>query len=261
MSPESHARVGLAVGAGGPTGGPFIDAVMSVVNERTGWEPHFADTIVGTSAGAFVASWLPRQVETPDEGIIAKLRALENGSDWSRRPGDRVASTFRLVAARIIARFAPKTRQRAEYRVPSGPFHFGANVVTVSKRGKRAVHRLHDASDAAAAVRASAAIPFLNGPYPVDGQLHVDGAVFSPTNSDLLNPQTHDLIIVVAPMIPSSGGSISARLHRAQLRVELDRAVSAGLPVVVVAPSAAEHARRRDLAYFVRAGIRAGHAL
>ena len=63
-------RVALVVGAGGPTGGPFIWAALNAIEERTGWVASSADQIVGTSAGAFVASRFDSKTEVVPLSLI-----------------------------------------------------------------------------------------------------------------------------------------------------------------------------------------------
>jgi predicted acylesterase/phospholipase RssA len=117
------------------------------------------------------------------------------------------------------------------------------------------VHDLTEAADVEAVVRASSAIPAVNAPVAIDGRLHVDGAVYSATNSDVADHEHIDLVVIVAPMIPASGGSIASRLHRAQLRTELAPWLVAGRSALVIMPSEATHAERRDRERFTAAGI------
>lgn len=254
MSPSGK-RIGLVVGAGGPTGGPFMYAALDELQLLTSWDPSSAETIVGTSAGAFVAARLaPSTASTTDEQWEA-LIALANGESFGPRPLDRVVSGIRRGIGVLVAIFTPTRRHFAEYRVPPRPYHQGSLVVTVQRRpGRRVVHRLVGIDDAEAVVRASAAIPLANRPVEVDGSLHVDGAVHSAANADVLAIEDHDAIIVLAPMIGVTGGSVVTRFHRAQLRHQLRPWVRAGYPTLVVLPSESEHRDRRNVETFEPAG-------
>lgn len=243
--------VSLIVGAGGPTGGPFIWAALAAIEERTGWVPSSATKIVGTSAGAFVAAALPEQT-TPVDGSIESLAGLANGEQFVPTFAVSAVGRIRRAARYPIARLAPTSKERAEYNTPGDPFHRGATAVTVSRSGQRVEHHLHEVADAQAVVRASAAIPFVNGPIDIDGTLHVDGAVNSPTNADLAG--TPELIVVIAPMIPASGGSIIDRSHRALLCTELAAPLRRSIPVVAVLPSPQAHSDRRNRDPFEREG-------
>lgn len=251
-------RIGLVVGAGGPTGGPFIHAALDALRAHTGWEPASATTIVGTSAGAFVAASLPHASEETGEEQVGALLDLSNGHRFVPRAIDPIIARIRREVGRALAMVAPMSRPFAAYHVPGGPFHPGAHVVTVSRRaGRRIVHRLTHGTDHEAVVRASAAIPLVNRPVEVHGAPHVDGAVHSAANVDVVDVDEHDGLVVLAPMVGESGGSFLTRTHRAQLRRQLRPWIAQNKPVIVVLPSEQEHAERRDVDTFRPAGTAA----
>ncbi len=252
----ANPRVHLVVGAGGPTGGPFIHAVLDVLSDRLGWDPSTAHTIVGTSAGAFVAARIPPGQASLSADVVTALRGLAAGSRWRATPVDRTVVAIRHLAGRVLASIAPRKRDPALYDVPAGPHHPGALVVTVRRRSKRSVHRLAERDDVTDIVRASAAIPFANAPISIRGVLHVDGAVHSPTNADVVDVAEGDVVVVIAPMVPASRGSLIARSHRSLLRLELAHAHAVGADSVVFAPPAADHERRRERGFFQAAGTR-----
>ena len=64
----------------------------------------------------------------------------------------------------------------------------------------------------------------------------------------------HDGLVVIAPMIAASGGSLVGRFHRAQLRVEIRRWIAHDKPAIVIMPNLEEHRGRRDRPSFERAG-------
>lgn len=253
---EGQTAVALVVGAGGPTGGPFIWSALAELETLTGWRPEFAHAVVGTSAGAFVAARIPERTE-PDAAVLVRLSALSNGDEFRASASTQVAGRLRLFAARVIAMIAPMSRPFAEYNVPRGPFHVGASAVTVQHRtGERHQHLLAGLDDPAAVVRASAAIPGVNQPVELNGVFHVDGAVHSANNVDLVDPEAHPVLVVISPMIPRSGGSIVSRFHRAQLKRELKPWTRRGRTAIVVMPSQEAHAQRRDRELFEPEGAR-----
>ncbi len=259
---QSDLSVGLAVGAGGPTGGPFIDAALAVLEARTGWTAASAAQIVGTSAGAFVAARVG-PAEDPNPDAIQQLISLGNGSGMRATVGTKFIRELRLVGGRALALLAPPDREKALYDVPSGPYHRGAGVVTVEHTwGVRHFHNLADNhGHAESLVRASAAIPYKNGPIDVFGQLHADGAVHSANNVDLVDPEQCPIIVVISPMIPATGGKVVSNFHRSQLIEELRPWSEPGRVAVVVMPSEDEHANRRDRNSFKEAGARAAERL
>lgn len=250
--------IGLILGAGGPTGGPFIHAALEELERVSGWSRHAATTIVGTSAGAFVAASLQH---TSDETTIAQFRELATlGNVAGLRPRlrHRLATVVRRAGGSVVAAVAPRGRPKADYRVPTGPYHPGAEVITVERGfGKRVRHALIHSPDPQSAIRASAAIPGLNAPIDVSGKLHVDGAVHSAANADIVSPENHDGLVVIVPMISASGGSLVGRFHRAQLRVELRRWIAHDKPAIVIMPNVEEHRVRRDRPSFEQAGRQA----
>ena len=254
--------IGLAVGAGGPTGGPFIDAVLDVLAERIGWAPASATSIVGTSAGAFVASRVG-QPEAVDPRALEQLIELNNISEWKASLATKLMRGVRAAGGRTVALLAPHERDQALYDVAPPPYHPGARVVTVEHTwGTRHAHNLSEHEDSATAmVQASAAIPYKNGPIEIDGRLHADGAVHSANNVDLLDPAVCPVIVVVSPMIPASGGSTVSKFHRAQLVEELRPWHETGRAAVVIMPNEDEHANRRDREFFRSAGTNAAERL
>lgn len=265
---EQLQDIGLAVGAGGPTGGPFIDAALDVIVDRTGWLPGSAKRIVGTSAGAFVAARTKPLSETDirddEHSKVAKsLASLGNLEEFSATAGTRLVRELRLLGGRAVALLAPSERDQALYDVPEPPYHPGASVVAVEHTwGTRHEYNLADnLNDAASMIRASAAIPFKNGPIEIAGRKHIDGAVHSANNVDLLDPEQCPLVVVISPMIPASGGSLVSKFHRSQLIEELRPWKTAGRDAIVIMPSEDEHANRRDRDFFREAGTRAAERL
>lgn len=255
MSEIPEIRVGLVFGAGGPTGGPFIHAALGELARHTGWTAPAATSIVGTSAGAFVAAAVdPTPLATTHEQLRA-FADLDNGQDFAAGLHHVAVARVRLVVGSAIARFAPKARPIAAYDVAAAPYHQGASVVTVQRStARRRIHRLSSGTNVRAVVRASAAIPWVNGPIDVTGALHVDGALHSVANADVVDIEDHDALIVIAPMVPRAGGSVAERTHRAQLRAELAPWLRTEKPTIVITPNEIEHRDRRNRKLFELAG-------
>ena len=110
--------------------------------------------------------------------------------------------------------------------------------------------------DLATAVEASSAVPGRFQPVRLESGRYLDGAVFSPTNADVVAPLGFDLVIVSAPMSADpdllADGSELVNRPRAWFARLLGREVAAivdrGTEVLVVEPGRAELlALRADL--------------
>jgi NTE family protein len=236
----------LVVGAGGTAGGFFIRGAFAALHDEAGWDPATATSIVGTSAGAINAAHLAANAVA---GAGADGLAALAGSLLPPGLGsvDRVVSPLRRIGGRLLALAGPAGRHAPGYDVADGPFHAGLRVVSVAHRaGTRRIARLAEADDPAAEMYASAAVPGYAAPVEIDGRLHIDGAVHSPTNADLVAPDDHDALVVIAAMVPLDGGSVVQRSHRSLLAQELGPWARTTKPVVVIAPTAAELAARDD---------------
>jgi Patatin-like phospholipase len=249
-------RVGLALGAGGNAGSAFIANALEHLGGATGFDPARSSRIVGTSAGAFRAARVdpaPPSVSPVSDHMATPidvgetLSSLANGDEWLPRRSDPAVRAVRAIAGRLVALLAPTSGAPPSWSVAPAPFHHEADVVTVELRsGHRRVHRLTAIDDPATAVLASGAVPGMTQPVWIEGRRHIDGAVYSPTNADLLGPDDLDLLIVVAPMVPRDGGNLVGRVHRALLRHELRAWHGAARPVVVIAPSGHDRRSRKD---------------
>ena len=262
-APFGETSIGLVLGAGGPTGGAFIDAALEVFATEAGFEPAMASRIVGTSAGAFVAARIRPQ---PAEGsnsdgdeMTTLLSSLDNLDSMKATKITQLVRGLRLAGGRAFALLAPPEIDQALYDVAPGPYHPGASAVTIEHTwGTRREYNLAEHIDEAEnIVRASAAIPYKNGPIAIGRVKHADGAVHSANNVDLLSPEECPIIIVVSPMVPSSGGTKASAFHRAQLAEELRPWGTNGYSAIVVMPTAEEHENRRNREAFREAGANA----
>lgn len=259
-APVGDTSVGLVVGAGGPTGGAFIDAALEVLANETGFEAAMANRIVGTSAGAFVAARVrPLDGEGPSSEIVAALASFDNVESLRATKVTQVIRGLRLVGGRVFALLAPPEIDQALYDVASGPYHPGASAVTIEHTwGTRREYNLVEHVDKVEdIVRASAAIPYKNGPIAIGQVKHADGAVHSANNVDLLTPAECPVVIVISPMVPSTDGSKASGFHRAQLAEELRPWRRDGNSAVVIMPNGEEHENRLDREAFREAGANA----
>ncbi len=114
-----------------------------------------------------------------------------------------------------------------------------------------------EVADLATAVEASSAVPGRFRPKRLESGRYLDGAVYSPTNADVVAPLAFDLVIVSAPMSvdPAARAEQSGLAGRARgwFASLLDREVAAvagrGAATLVIEPGRAELlAMRSDLA-------------
>jgi NTE family protein len=261
----------FVLGAGGVVGSAYLaGALQACVDD--GWDPESADLIVGTSAGASTGATLRAGIPVTDvyagqtggeisEATLAVRDRLPPPLDFSERPGFRLArpQAPRLLGRAVIRRGLPRVglavggltprgtmdSQRVVARIdgvhpdgwPERPFWACAVRLTDGKL--RAFGR--DPSDATVgeAVAASMAVPGILAPVRIDGADHVDGALHSPTNADLVAGLGFDRVVVVSPMSGTTDLRHPARAyHTWLLRREVAAVRAAGSEVVVVEPTA-----------------------
>ncbi len=221
---------------------------MAAISERTQWEPAMCHTMVGTSVGALNAARInPHPVPTPPEVLAAIGELADTLPIPAVTLADRLIHPGREIIGRAIGRLVPAGKHHPTYPVAEPPFHPGVRVVSCRRSdGTRRITHIAWAADPKAELYASAAVPGWAPPVLLNGVEHVDGAVWSTTNADLISPETHDALIVVAPMVPGSGGSVVERGNRASLLTELEPWQDAQKPVVFVVPSLNGLAHRKD---------------
>ncbi len=83
------------------------------------------------------------------------------------------------------------------------------------------------------AVAASAALPGLFPPEPVNGRWYVDGALKKTLHASVLLEQGLDLLICLNPLVPFEGGSGSAHRVLGGASGRIPQLVEGGLPVVL----------------------------
>lgn len=260
------------LGAGGLTGGAFHAGVLQGLLDA-GWDAAEADLVVGTSVGSSTGSTLRAGIPVADHwadqtggdvsaatearrrDLPARLDFVEPARPTNRWPLDpglagraflrRGRPRVGLLAGGLLPRGRMDTLRIAHRidgiyvgeRWPAQPLWICS--VRVADGRLRVFGR--DPSDATVgqAVAASSAVPGLLAPVRIDGAEHVDGAVHSPTNVDLVAGLGFDRVIVSAPMAGSTDWHEPARAYHTRL---LAREVAVVRPsvsdVVVIGPDA-----------------------
>jgi NTE family protein len=218
--------VGLVLGGGGITGAAFEIASLMALELATGWSPHDAEVIVGTSSGAFVASLarhgrldLDALVLPTDEREAVARRIRERV--YLNRPGVHPTTWLRhgLLAglrnpgltmllgspARYdTAGIADWVREQVGEDSDGWPDRPTVVVAYDVAAKRRIAFGTVGAPEAglAEAVAASSAIPVLFRPCRIDDRLYVDGGIVSGTNADLVlgSEAPLDLVLALAPM-------------------------------------------------------------
>ena len=277
--------IGLVLGAGGVLGGAYHSGALAALADSTGWDPRTADLIVGTSAGASTAAALRGGLAAPDhlaratgrppspEGAtltsafpdrISLPEAAEAGSrpPWGYlpqapwlvgpallRPGRSrwgVAVAGLLPAGRLPTTVMGErvTALHAD-RWPDSPTWI---VAYRTRDGRRVVFGRDDVEvpDLATAVEASSAVPGRFQPVRIASGRYIDGAVFSPSNVDVVAGLGFDLIVVSSPMTSVPGAfrpdnSLGARARAwstGLLSGEVAAVTAQGTPVLVLEPGA-----------------------
>ena len=271
-------RIGLVLGAGGVAGGAFHAGVLAALEEAMGWDPRRAEVIVGTSAGSITATSLRAGLSAHDGLARAQGRRMSNEGEAllrsigpPRRPPLRPSVRARKPAemAGWLARAAGRPFTAAPWTLLAGLLPEGSVstdfissaisglfpdewptsplwICTVRQSDVRVVFgREGNTAPMSEVVAASCAIPGFFSPVMIDGELHVDGGLHSPTNADVLADKSLglDLVIVSSPMSISGsrlrigGGQPVRRWSSALLDTEVLRLRRRGVPVVAFQPT------------------------
>ena len=232
--PMPEMRRGIVLGAGGVLGAAWTMGALSAMLDVTGLEPGSAEVVVGTSAGAVLASFVGRGVST--EQLVRHQRgigaigdpaleydyeaspALPPSPRWGTVGSPRILAASarhprRMPAAVTLSAMLPVGRGSLE---PIGRLVRGADgqepewphapkvwiVATDFETGRRTVFGRQGAPQAALseAVMASCAIPAWYRPMMIGDRRYVDGGACSATSADLLAPLELDEVHIFAPM-------------------------------------------------------------
>ena len=247
--------VGLVLGGGGVAGGAYHFGTLMALEMATGWDPDNAKVIVGTSSGAFVAAMVRGKAMDFQSMADASLAGMDL-AEWLH------TRLYRRIRPRGLVRWVTKglvpgitkpgvgialgtpavysTEALVEWlegSVGSLADGWPSKPTVVVSYDLEARARVPFGTDAApevalkTAVAASSAVPFVYEPVSIDGRWYVDGGVASGTSVDLVlcNPEPLDLVIVIAPMAPTTARpsgrfyeDIMDRAGRSALAIELD---------------------------------------
>lgn len=251
-------KTGLVLGAGGATAWVFHTAVLKTLRDEAGIDPYGADLVVGTSAGASLAAAMRAGVDLDDFYSAATRPPSEEQRQAMRSELKSTRKTVVPLAAGMarhllpggdgatmaLAGLLPRGMFPTDWlaRLPGlGAFDGwpqGLWVPAVKVPDASVVVFGRERSDIPvhAAVEASSSVPGMFRPREIDGELFVDGGVWSSTHADQVVSEGLDRVIISAPMSRANGG-VFARNAKRRLAVEVTALRTAGVEVLVVEPS------------------------
>jgi NTE family protein len=242
----------------------YHGAVLSALEDVTGWDPRKADVIVGTSAGSLTGAMLRAGVSAGDLTRISEdlplspegARLAELGKPHRPRPKPTDFLNMRpvadplallhgvahprshplsgLVAACMPSGGIPTSAMSSgidavyDGRWPEAPLWLTAVAL---RDGRRVVFGQAGGPDVTVgqAVAASCAVPGYFQPVNIGGRRYVDGGVHSLANADLVAGAGLDLVIISSPMSQASARPTIAAdtFLRQPLRARLHAEVAA----------------------------------
>jgi NTE family protein len=227
-------RRGIVLGAGGVLGAAWTMGALSALSAELGVDAGATEVIVGTSAGAVLASFIGRGVSI--EQLVRHQRGISSPGDptidydydaasplppsprWGTIGSPRILAAAarrprRMPATVTVSAMLPVGRGSLEpigqlVRGPAGQEpQWPASpevwiVATDFETGRRTVFGKQGAPEASLseAVMASCAIPAWYRPMVIGGRRYVDGGACSATSADLLARLGLDEVYVLAPM-------------------------------------------------------------
>ncbi|NMN95392.1 patatin-like phospholipase family protein [Antrihabitans stalactiti] len=255
MSIRQRSR-GLVLGCGGTLGAAWTVAALAAVRDELAWDPREADVIVGTSAGAELATMLGSGVSV-DEILEMQLGTSTHpalAQHLADAPGRfppiprlsigslRLAS--RGLGVRNVAGLLPVGRGDAAW-LDRLATQLNPGRSWVSHPATWLVGMDYDTGDRvpfgsptapaatiSEALRASWGVPGWFPPVEIAGHRYVDGGTASTASADLVAPLGLDEVIVLAPMasstrIPGRGLDVLERvILRNHMSATLDRDVA-----------------------------------
>lgn len=238
-------RIGLVLGAGGGAGGMWITGVLEGLAETTGFQPEHAAVLVGTSIGAIGAAGIG-PFTPPAPAVVSRLQRA-NAPLAPPSPASRALASLRSVGGKAFALTSregtPDPLTWVEHIAPDTR----AQVCSMRRfPPARRVATIATSTDAVREIAASAAVPFGSQRVRIDGSDHIDGAVWSVTNADLALAEDLDVLVVIAPLVSLTGGSIVSALGRHQLASELRPWHRSGKPALVFSPSGEQYKQRQQ---------------
>ena len=252
-------RTAIVLGAGGAYGWVFHAGVVAALHDD-GHEPHDADLIIGTSAGAAIAASVRAGVEPA--AVVEQVSRPPSPQDRARMMQHlrSAKKTIAPLAPRLIMRSVlsdqrgligvagllppgifptawmetfPGMDQLTSWPdglwIPAVAADTGDVVVFGRDRRDVPVHR---------AAQASSAVPGMFQPHVIDDVRFFDGGTASPTHADLAGDIEPDLVVISSPMT-RPGRRLTSGHARRRLERETRALEAAGSTVVVVEPDAA----------------------
>lgn len=278
MTAARGTKTALVIGCGGTIGGAWAVAALDELTRQTGWDPHDAAVMQGTSAGAEMVTMLSAghrpadlvemQAGTSHDAVLTAhladtppslpgvpgLRRPMPSTLWTRKGGHAplsgVAPRGRGDAG-WLQRLADQTAGQGDWLA-----HPGARLVAYRiDDGARIAFGAPGAPVASAseALRASWAIPSWMPPVTIDGRTYLDGGTASTASVDLVGADEADLIYLITPMAsapsvraPGLGGLLESVALRRPMSAVLDAEIAAvrarGTRLVHIAPTSADMA-------------------
>jgi predicted acylesterase/phospholipase RssA len=245
-------RVALVMGSGGTSGSLWMRTILAELESEIGFRTSHAQTIIGTSAGAVVGAEAEPHGPT-DSQVVAGLSLI--AGELPAVPQNMAAYYFRRLVGRLVGIAAITGKHDSREWVHHRPRHMGLRTIATTALGSRRVgtpqgpHALDE-------IAASVAIPFWNMPIKINGDRLSDGAVWSATNVDLIDPDEFDLLVLFTPHVTLESKTLSfTGLHRAQVARELRDWRASGKPCLWMLPSLESYERRDDREAVVRDAI------
>jgi NTE family protein len=228
------ASVAVVLGAGGLTGRAFHAGVLAGLGDA-GFDARSADLLVGTSAGAGIASTARAGFAATDQvaNVLGEPLRPELADRFTRLPppvvlpqtvrrppGAPLPSSLRLAGQAFLRRGSPRLGLLVAGLLPTGDHptdRIGARIRGLFEQpwptgpvwvcalrtddGARVVFgRDPVPTDIGTAVEASSAVPGFFSPVPIGDHRYIDGGAHSPTNLDVVTGLGFDLVVVSSPM-------------------------------------------------------------
>ncbi|MGH8506559.1 MAG: patatin-like phospholipase family protein [Stenotrophobium sp.] len=264
----------LVLGCGGVAGAAWTIPMLDALQRHLQWDARDADILIGTSAGAVIASLLAAGVsvdrmlqsqsgtakdciwnhDTDSGGALPPRPALRFPAAWLALQGLR--GKVGLLAG--VSGLLPEGRsdmrpfmRLIDSAVPAGEWapHPDCWIVTTdTKSGQRVAFGRDDAPTAPLnlAVCASYGVPGWCPPVRIGDRSFMDGGILSPTSADLLLGSDVSEAIVLAPMAStrldqatSMAKKFERRMRRYMTRIvdrEVEQLRSAGIQVTRLEP-------------------------
>lgn len=242
--------VAVVLGAGGLTGRAFHAGVLSALQDA-GFDARDADLLVGTSAGAGIASTTRAGFSAADQvnNVLSRSLSADLAARLAHLPppvvlpkvmtrpeGPPVPSSLRLAAQSVLRKESPRMGLLVAGFLPNGDHsteRIGSRIRGLFDTpwptdpiwicalrhddGARVVFgRDVLQTDIGTAVEASSAVPGFFEPTIIDGDRYIDGGTHSPSNLDVVAGLGFDLVVISSPMSGTHEALSPVRRHMAR---------------------------------------------